>query len=119
VPNMKFTDGVIENISRRPSLRRTITLNIAYDTPPEKVEQALKTLKDILRQPDIEAELNLPAEPPQVLLTDFKPGSMTLSVNYWYAGNQAGRDIWTFQQHGERVNLRIIRALTQAGIKLV
>lgn len=119
VPNMKFTDSVIENISRRPSLRRTINLNLPYDTPPEKVEEALQVLKAILHEPEIAAELNMPAEPPQILLSDFKPGSMSVAVNYWYAVNQPGRDIWTFQRHAEIVNLRIVRALKQAGVRLV
>ena len=32
VPNMRFTDGIIENITRRPSLRMVMSLGLTYDT---------------------------------------------------------------------------------------
>ncbi len=37
------------NIGRRPSIRRIANLTITYDTPPEKVQEALEIAKDVLK----------------------------------------------------------------------
>jgi MscS family membrane protein len=116
VPNMRFTDGTIENISRRPSLRRAMTLALTHGTTPEKIEEALRLVRGVLAEPEIAVELNLPAEPPQAYFSEFAESSLNITVVYWYAINQAGRDMISFQKHAERVSLRILRAFGNAGI---
>ncbi len=48
IPNMKFTDNMIENVSLEPSRRVTLNLGLTYDTPEDKIQLAIDILKDII-----------------------------------------------------------------------
>jgi len=39
-------------------------------------------------------------------------------VNYAYNAKAQGRDWWTYQAHAEAVNLKILKALNDAGIDM-
>ncbi len=47
IPNAKFTDGIVENVSSEPTRKVVLNLGLTYDTPPEKMELAMKLLKEI------------------------------------------------------------------------
>ncbi len=47
IPNAQFSDSPIENITIEPSRKVITTLGLEYDTTPEKMEEAMKILKDI------------------------------------------------------------------------
>ena len=48
IPNSKFTDGCVENISLEPTRKVVLNLGLTYDTQPEEMEKAMNILKDIL-----------------------------------------------------------------------
>ncbi|MEE4260663.1 MAG: mechanosensitive ion channel family protein [Bacteroidales bacterium] len=48
VPNMKFTDNIVENVSLEPSRKVTLNLGLTYDTPEDKIQLAIDILKDII-----------------------------------------------------------------------
>src|SRR5690606_32061149 len=48
IPNMKWIDGTVENISARGFIRRDLNLSLTYDTTPEKVDEAVRIVEDIL-----------------------------------------------------------------------
>jgi MscS family membrane protein len=116
VPNMKFTDSVIENITRRPSVRRLMNIGLTYDTPPEKIQQALSMIRDILEEPAVKDGLNLPDQPPQVVFNELNADNLNIMVVYWFAINRYDNDWWRYQAHAEMVNLKILTAFNQAGI---
>lgn len=117
VPNMKFTDGMIENISTRPWIRRAFNVTIAYDTPPEKIEQAVQVIKDILAEPEIARDVQVPDKAPTVFFSDLAVDSLTIAVSYFYLLNVDGRDWMTYQAHAEKINHKLIRAFGKAGIE--
>ncbi len=47
IPNAKFADAPVENISREPSRKIVLNLGLTYDTTPEKMQQAMDLLKAI------------------------------------------------------------------------
>ena len=47
VPNAKFADNPVENVSAEPSRKVASTLGLTYDTTPEKMEEAVATLRAI------------------------------------------------------------------------
>ena len=51
IPNEKMASVEIENIGRRPFIRRRFNVTITYDTPPEKIIRAEEILKEILAVP--------------------------------------------------------------------
>lgn len=118
IPNMKFTDGTIENISARPFLSRTMNIGIAYDTPPRKVEEALRIIKSILSEPEIAEPVNFSERPPRVHFTEFQADSLNIAVTYAYNVKAEGRDWWTYQEHAEAINLKVFKALNDAGIEM-
>jgi len=48
IPNSKIADSVINNIARRPTIKNLYNIGITYDTPPEKIELALKIIRDVI-----------------------------------------------------------------------
>ena len=48
IPNSKFTDSFVENVSLEPSRKVVLNLGLTYDTPPENMAKAMEILKDIL-----------------------------------------------------------------------
>jgi small-conductance mechanosensitive channel len=117
VPNMKFTDGVIENISARPWARRSMNVTVTYDTPPEKLEEAVTIIKSILAEPEIAKDLAVPDRPARVMFNEFNADSLNIMVSYFYLLNVDGRDWWTYQALAAKVNHRILVAFNAAGIQ--
>jgi MscS family membrane protein len=117
IPNMKFIDGQVENIAARPSIRRTLNVTITYDTPPEKVIEAVQILKRMLAEPWCRETFDETNFPPRVFFNDFNAASLNIQVNYWYQLDATkSRDWWTFQAHAHEFNMRLLRAYNEAGI---
>jgi MscS family membrane protein len=47
IPNMKFADTPVENVSLEPSRKISIDLGMTYDTTPQQMEDAIDTLTKI------------------------------------------------------------------------
>jgi MscS family membrane protein len=117
VPNMKFIDSNVENVSARPFLRRTLDVTITYDTPPEKVEQAVQIIKDILFEAEMVDPFRLEERPPRVFFNDYNAASLNISVSYWYFLDEpTGRDWWGFLAYNEKFNHLLFKAFGEAGI---
>jgi len=117
IPNSRIVNDPVENIARRPSIRRSFNITITYDTPREKVEQAVQILRDILdedgiREP-IHATSNGDEYPPRVYFNDLNADSLNIFVMYWYAPPA----YWDFMDHGQRLHLRIFEEFEKAGIE--
>jgi len=109
VPNEKMARINIENIGRRPSIRRLTNITITYDTPPEKVQRALAIIREILEN----HEGMDPEFPPRVYFSEFNNASLNIMMIYWYFPP----NYWDFLAFNERVNLQIMRAFEEEGIE--
>lgn len=47
IPNSKFSDGMVENVSREPSRKIVLNLGLTYDTNADNIELAMRLLKEI------------------------------------------------------------------------
>ena len=47
IPNARFSENAVENITREPSRKIVLNLGLTYETTPDKMELAMKLLKDI------------------------------------------------------------------------
>ncbi|MBW8000862.1 MAG: mechanosensitive ion channel family protein [Planctomycetes bacterium] len=111
IPNNTIANTVIENVSRRPFIRRTANLTITYDAGHEKAKKAVEIIKEILE--DIE-ELNaLPNKPPRVFFSDFNDWSLNIYMSYW----MTPPDYWLSHKINERVNLEMMKRFEKAGIE--
>lgn len=109
VPNEKMATSKIENIGRRPSIRRLSNISITYDTPPDKVERAVEIIREILDN----HEGMHPDFPPRAYFNEFNDASLNIIMLYWYHP-PAYYDYIAFTQ---RVNLQIMRAFEAEGIE--
>ena len=119
VPNMKFIDTDVENITARPSIRRLMDITITYDTPPEKIEQAVQIVKDILNDPEIahEGRFDMVNQPPRVAFDALNNDSLNIKVFYWYQmAGEKDRGFFTYMDHCQDVNMRLFKAFGEAGI---
>ncbi len=109
VPNEKMATNAIENIGRRPHIRRLTNLTITYDTPPDKVERALEIIREILNN----HEGMHPDFPPRVYFNEFNDTSLNIMMIYWYHP----ADYWAYVEFSEKVNLKIMRAFEKEAIE--
>lgn len=109
VPNEKMAGVSIENVGRRPSIRRYTNITITYDTPVEKVERAVSIIKEILK----DHEGMHPDYPPQVYFNEFNDASLNIAMFYWFHPP----DYWEAMRFSEEVNLKIMRAFEAEGIE--
>ncbi|MCD8481953.1 MAG: mechanosensitive ion channel family protein [Verrucomicrobia bacterium] len=108
IPNGELVNKNIVNIAKRPYIRRTLNVTITYDTPPEKVEEALAILKSML---DNHEGMD-PAFPPRVVFNEFNSTSLNILVIYWYHPP----DFWKYMAFTERFNMELLRRFGEAGI---
>lgn len=109
IPNGELANKLIVNISQRPHIRRQLNLSITYGTPPEKVEEALRILRELLASHE-GMHMDFP---PRVHFNEFKDAWLGLQVLYWYHP----ADYWAFMAFSEKLNLEILRRFNQAGIE--
>jgi MscS family membrane protein len=108
VPNGELANKTIQNIGKRPFIRRIADLTITYDTPPEKVDRALEIVPDILHN----HEGLHPDFPPRVFFSDFNSASLNIRVIYWYHPP----DYWNFMAFSERFNKEVFQRFRREGI---
>ena len=108
IPNEKLVNSTVENIGKRPHIRWLTNIGITYDTPPEKVEEAVRILETILAN----HEGLHPDFPPRVFFNGFNDWSLNIMVLLWYHP----ANYWDFQVFIQRICLKILGQFREAGI---
>jgi MscS family membrane protein len=99
IPNEQMARADIENIGRRPHIRRTATITLPSATPSAKTKRALEILRKILKDHEGMNE----DYPPRVFVRDVNEGSIGIFVIYWYHPPK----YWDFLAFSERVTLEM------------
>lgn len=117
IPNSNIVNDPVENVAHRKFIRRTLNVTITYDTPREKIDQAVQIIRDILEEDDLREPIHAVIDgdelPPRVFFNDFNAESLNIFVMYWYAPPAW----WDYLEHGQRINLRIFEEYEKAGIE--
>ncbi len=109
VPNGELANKTIQNIGKRPYIKRVANITITYDTRPEKIDRALEILKEILNSHEgMHADL-----PPRIFFDEFNPDSLNIVVFYWYHPP----DYWKYMAFSERFNKEVFRRFNEEGIE--
>ncbi len=116
IPNASITSEPVENPARRPYIRRVLNVTITYDTPRDKIEQAVQIIRDLfeeegIREP-IHPVIGKDEFPPRAFFNDFNAESLNIFVIYWYAPPAW----WDYLQHAQHFNLRLFEEFERAGI---
>ncbi|HUW20862.1 MAG TPA: mechanosensitive ion channel family protein [Sedimentisphaerales bacterium] len=103
IPNSVIAGSVIENLGRRPFIRRTSNITITYDSGHTKAKRAVEVIKDVLsRVPEVNRD---PEKPPRVYFSDFNDWSLNIYMSYWVKPP----DYWVYHEVNERVNVEIMK----------
>ncbi len=117
IPNSKIVSDPVENIGRRQSIRRIMNVTITYDTPREKIEQAVGILRGILEEEDLRGPIHAVIDgkefPPRAYFNDYNAESLNIILIYWYAPPA----YWDYLDHAQQLNLRIFEEFDKAGIE--
>ncbi|MGD9109413.1 MAG: mechanosensitive ion channel family protein [Phycisphaerales bacterium] len=111
VPNSIITNSIIENIGKRPFIRRTSNITITYDSGYAKTNRAVEIIKDVLANtPEVNKD---PKYPPRIYFSDFNDCSLNIYMSYWVKP----ADYWLYHEVNERVNLEIMKRFDDEGIE--
>ena len=108
IPNDELARRDIENIGRRPHIRRSSVIRLPLDTPRKKVQQAVEIIRDILQ----DHEGMDPQRPARVYFNDFVNDAFNIRMFYWFSPP----DYWNYMEFSERVILAIFSRFEEAGI---
>jgi MscS family membrane protein len=106
MPNSKFNDNEVTNVSSEPNRKVVLNLGLTYDTQPEQVEEAIQTLLEI-------------ASKNRDLITVENPigfnafGDFSLGVIFIYY-IQKDQDILGVQT---KMNLEILKTFNEKGLE--
>lgn len=109
VPNGELANKSIENVTRRPHIKRMFYIDITYNTSPEKVELALEIIKELLDHHEGMHD----DFPPRVCFDELAAFSLKIMVIFWYRP----ADYWALKAFNERLNLELLRRFNAAGIE--
>jgi MscS family membrane protein len=110
VPNGELANKMIRNISKRPYIKRVANITVTYDTPPEKVELAIKIIQDFL---DGHNEKMHPDFPNRVFFNNFNDCSLNILVIYWFAPPA----YWDFLEFDQKFNMHVLNRFNEEGIE--
>lgn len=109
IPNKIAANTKIENVTRKPYMKFTHDLTLAYGTKPDKLEQAMKILNEIYENhPGL-----TPAFPPRIYFNKFNEFALNINITIWmYSMNSFDAQEWN-----SNANIRILRLFNEAGIE--
>lgn len=109
IPNDLMAESEVENIGGHNHIRRIANIPIPLDTPLGHVEQALRSIREVLK----DHEGMVPELPARVHFNEFNDDSFNIRVTFWFSPP----DIAKFHEFSEKVNLEIMRAFEKRGIQ--
>ena len=111
IPNNTIANAAIENVGRRPFIRRTSNITITYGSGTKKTGRAVEIIKNVLSKvPEINSD---PEKPPRVYFSDFNDWALNIYMSYWVKPP----DYWLYQEVNERVNFEIMKRFEAEDIE--
>jgi len=110
IPNEEMAKTDIENVGRRPFIRRVSEIPLSIDIDAAKAQKSVKIVQEVLK----DHEGFNPDFPPRVWLNDFERDHLELKMIYWYHPP----NYWDYTAHADRVNREILEAFEAAGITI-
>jgi MscS family membrane protein len=106
IPNSKFTEGFVENITSEPSRKIKLNIGLVYDTSAEQIEKAVELLQQIAKNhPSVEDTCN----------TSFDNfGDFSLGILFIYF-IKPGEDFFNIQTD---INLEIKRKFKENTLEI-
>jgi MscS family membrane protein len=110
IPNETMARADIENIGRRPFIRRVSNIRLPIDISPTKAGLAVKIVQDLMQDHEGMRQSN----PPRIWLNEFATDHLELRMIYWFHPP----DYWAYTRHADQVNRQILEAFEKAEIHI-
>lgn len=110
VPNNLLIENAIWNIDARPTIRRRFRIGLVYQTPPDKIREAIEIVRDILS--DYEGKPD--DQPVHVFFDEFGDYDLQLLIDY----HVTPPDWWQAKGVHTEINLQILERFAAAGIDI-
>ena len=110
LPNSMVANEAVENIGRRPYLKRVLDVTVTYDTPSEKLQRGVEIIREML---EARKEHFAPEMDPRVYFSDFNSASLNIVVYYWFAPP----DWWEYLEFNHEFNMELLRRFNEEGIE--
>jgi len=105
VPNKTMGNAVITNVTRRSNIKTEMNFGLTYDTPTEKVKQAITILQEIFKaHPNTEDLI--------ISFNKFADSSLNIYIVHWWKGTDGRLQLAGMQE----LNLKIKERFDAAGI---
>jgi MscS family membrane protein len=105
IPNAKFTDGIVENVTKRNQHRVMLVLGLQYDTDSKRLAKAKEILQRVAKEhPGTKDET-------QVFFSNFGASSIDLTFIYFVT------DLKQIPQVQDQVNTRVKEEFEKEGIE--
>ena len=105
MPNGQFNDSAVENVSLEPSRKISINLGLAYETAPDKMEDAMTYLKEIIAQHELTEEKVI------VGFNSWGDFAMGILLIYYVKSGEDNLGVQT------DVNMAILRKFNENGLE--
>jgi MscS family membrane protein len=106
VPNKTMGNATITNVTRRPNIKTELNIGITYDTPADKVRDALRILEEIYRKHPATQDV-------LISFNKFADSALNINVIHWW-GNT---DYRAYVAGMQELNLLIKQRFDQEGIE--
>jgi MscS family membrane protein len=110
IPNAIVANETIENITKRPFIKRSMEVTVTYDTPHEKLQLAIEIIQEMLEARKQHFPHN---KPPRVHFTDFAAISLNIGVTYWFAPPDWGE----YLNFNHDFNMELLQRFNAEGIE--
>ena len=110
IPNSTVADSPVENIGRRPYIRRVFDVTVTYDTPPEKVARAVEIIREMLDARKEHFPKDLPG---RVYFRELEAYSLNIVVYYWFTPP----NWWEYLAFTHEFNMELLRRFNEEGIE--
>jgi MscS family membrane protein len=104
VPNKTMGNATITNVSRRPNIKTVMNIGVTYDTPTEKVQEALAILAAVYK--------NEKTENVWISFNSFAASSLNIVVIHWFKST----DYKEYLDAMQAFNMEIKTRFDSAGI---
>ena len=110
IPNSDLANRPIVNITRREFIRAQDLVHLAVNTPTEKVEEALRLIRELV----VNHEGADPRHPPLVHVHEFADWAINIRIMYWYYPASSAKQL----EFNQKLILAVSARLQKAGIRL-
>ena len=109
IPNSKFTDGFIENVTREPARKVKFDIGLTYSTKPVDVEKAIKIISEIIAK-----QKHIVKDKTSVHFDEFAASSLIIKVIYFIDANGDWTKIYTTKHN---INNEILSRFNKEGLE--